>query len=204
MGFLKKLPEGMRYSSSVLCEKMRGTLDLTRTAVCMVPARLKGVDNVIINASQLSYVAPDYKGNIFLRYMDPSRRGSPIAFRSPTADELRSLCHAYEQAQADSPLIFDCSVVKDGKETMLPAGLKFDRGRKILNARQTTLLDHTPVEGIVETMMPDPAIARKILRIKRYKAYQLRCATKRQDCGFIRAICHKRTRISNTHPDRYA
>lgn len=202
MGFLKKLPEGMRYSVSVPYKKMRGTLDLTRTNVCVIPEGLSGVDYVIMKESQLSYVAPDYKGDIFLRYMDPTKRDTPVGYRSVTGDELRQLRRAYEQTKAASPLYFECSHLQDGKETILPADLRFDRGRKVLNAHRTTLLDHTPVEGIAETLMPNPSIAHKMLKIKRYKAYLLRCKTKKEDRGFIRAICHKRTRISNTHPDR--
>ena len=162
------------------------------------------MDYVIINANQLSYVAPDYEGVILLRYMDPYKRDNSVSYRCPTTEELNSLHQAYKQAKADSPLFFEYSLLKDGKETILPAGLKFDRGRKILNAHQTTLLDYTPVAGIVETKMPDPATARKVLRIKRYKRYLLRCEAKKKDRGFIRQLCHKRTRISNTHPDRYA
>lgn len=195
MSFVKEIPEGLSYSVS---EDKKATLDMRRTSIFVVPQKLEGVDRILVNQRQLQYVAPDFKGFI---YICGGLSGRPTL----ASDEEMDAWHkAYTRAEEYSPLFFDISCpTAQQQEQMLLKGLSFERKSRKLNARDAMLLEKPTILGVKKVRMPNPGWVRARLRSKKYVNYQLKSAAKADDFRYIRATCHKVTRVSNTHPDRY-
>ena len=206
MNFIYKMPVGLRYVITGEIGARETSLDITKTAVNMVPRELEGVDHIIVNEGQLRYVAPDFTGKIMVRYQAVSG-GVIVNEEEPMPkNKVNSLKIAYQQALSYSPMFFDVSSLDSfGREQHLPAGLVFDRRYRILNASKTVLSsrenENIKIEGVNARVMPERLFQHNLdeLRCKRNK---LKREAARKDHGYVREVCHLRTRKSISYPDR--
>ena len=192
MSFVKEIPAGLSYSVS---PDKTSTLDMRRTSIFVVPRGLKGVDRIFVNQRQLQYVAPDFKGFI---YICGGLSGRP---EMASDEEIKDWRQAYTRAEEYAPLFFEtsCPNVKH-EEQMLLQGLSFNRKSRKLNARDAMLLEKPTILGVKKVRMPSAGWVRASLRSKRFENYKLRRAAKADDSRYIRATCHKTERVSNIHP----
>lgn len=194
MSFVKEIPAGLRYSVVEVDNVQISTLDMRKTAIFVVPAKLQGVDRILVNNHQLRYVSPDFKGQI---YICGGLNGRPS---SATPEELDQWHNAY--SLADSTFFERSCLNSKNEEQMLIKGLIFDRKHRRLNARNTTLLEVPSIEGVVKVKMPSKDWAKMTLRIKKHKNYLHKKAGKIADNRYISQICHRK-KVSNTNPDYY-
>ena len=206
MSFIHKMPDGLSYVITGPIGARVTSLDMTKTAVNMVPRGLEGVDRVIVNQGQLAYVAPDYRGKVVVAYQAISGYVMVREEEEMKKNEVNSLKIAYQQALSYSPLFFDVSSTDNfGHEQHLPADLVFDRRYRVLDASKTVLTtkdnENLQIAGVNAKVMPD--------RLLQYNLDQLRCKRNklkkeaaRKDHGYVREVCHYRTRKSISDPDR--
>ena len=142
MSFIYKLPQGLTYTLKTVNGKKVSILDMTKTAVNTIPKGLKGVDQVVVNAGQLQYIAYDYRGKVMVAYPTTSCEGEEKSIEPMFETNVQLLKQNYGYAiRVDSPLYFESSLLNQyGHEQHLPSNLIFDKETRILDASKTVLM----------------------------------------------------------------
>ena len=202
MNFISKMPNGLTYSVSKENGREVATLDMTRTAINMVPPKLAGVDCVVVNAGQLCYVAPDYRGKVTVVH-EVISGGAIGKVKEPMArKDVVELKKNYQQALAYSPIYFDVSSVNAyGQEQNLPAGLTFDKHYRVLNLSKTVLTVMPRVLGTNARVMPDRLLQHNLDEL-RHKNNEIRAKAAKKDFGYVRSVCCFSRSKSLSHADR--
>ncbi len=202
MTHITRLPENLCYMpTSDLKENGEPVmaLDITRTCVRMIPSKLKGVDRVYAKKGQLKYVAPGYKGQIYVIETTLGKNGDEVvSVQSLSTKAIDLLKKSYEDERKLMPDFFSQSRTQDiicstwaPEEMHLPSKLSFfwnsQKQTGTLNARDTWLTaDQPQILNVTKIITPHTHdIQKKVNAENKMRAKEER-RSKRRDFGIIR------------------
>ena len=95
-------------------------LDISKTYVQMIPELMTGVDRVIVRPGQLQYIAPDYKGQVYVR--ETHWRGAQVSYveQPMPREEFFTLRGKYVDQTDLSEVFFDQSYFASRISTAYP------------------------------------------------------------------------------------